>query len=704
MKKVFTNRVFLNTIILFIFTFSVELLVRFNTGAPFKDFATIRIMGSSLIISLFFAWIGHFLPKLGQRILNIVYVLFIGILCFVEFGLNSYIGFFMGIGNAEQGTKVTEFIKDFASSYKLVHLIILIPLIIFLIYFVIFDKKVWKNKTRNNEMNFIQKAYIEICTVLFIAALCGAYYFTVRSDKFQNELQTESNYALWLYPENSNLMVNNFGVPVYIVCDTISTIRGINADYIMALEAKRNKNKTTKKEEETELIDLKRTIDDTAWKTLNDNTDNSTYKTLNNYFMSRTISTKNEMTGKFENKNLIIILMESVNEIAIMNEEYFPTLYKMYNEGISFRNNYSPRNTCSTGNNEFTVLSSLFTINNLCTANRYANNKYFTGAFNIFNNNGYYTSAYHDYTQKYYKRATILPNLGAQKYMGVTDLGIPYDERYEEWPSDVEFFQKAQSHYMNQDKFMTYLAGVSTHQTYNVPSTLGDKYRKEFEEKGYSKSLSRYLSKMKELDNAMAELLKELEESGKLDDTVIALFGDHFPYGLTDAQINEFMKKNNGSYTVNRNSVKNKDVDRTPLVIYNSQIEPIKVEDYTSIIDLLPTLLNMFGFDYDPRMYMGTDIFSPEHVSRAVFADGSWANERGYYHLPNSKMNYNEGADQYSVSEIQDINKEISTRQKMSASAIKSNYYKYLKNGLEKYKVPEEVTEENETIEEVSET
>ncbi len=34
------------------------------------------------------------------------------------------------------------------------------------------------------------------------------------------------------------------------------------------------------------------------------------------------------MTGKFEGKNLIVILLESVNEIAILNKEDFPTLSK----------------------------------------------------------------------------------------------------------------------------------------------------------------------------------------------------------------------------------------------------------------------------------------------------------------------------------------------------------------------------------------
>lgn len=684
-KKFIKNRVVLNTIILTIFTFLTEMVVRIFTGAPFNDFAVLRILLSSLILGLFISFIGHFLPKLGQRILNIIYCLFIGIYEFAEFGLSSYIGFFMGIGNADQGTKVGEFIKDFFSSYKPVHYTILIPLIIFLIYYLVFDRLVNKNTKRNTEMNMLQKVYIEVVTVVIIVLLSGCYYATIRLDNFRNKLQTESNYSLWLYPENSNLTVNNFGVAVFGFCDIKASILGIDADYVMNLESANPKIEAPKKEEEVVPEDMERKIDDTAWKSLASSTNDSTYKTLNNYFMNRQVTPKNEYTGLFEGKNLIIIMMESVNEIAIYNKEYFPTLYKMYHEGISFKNNYSPRNNCSTGNNEFTVLSSLFTINNTCTANAYASNKYPEAVFNVFNNAGYKTSGYHDYTQKFYKRAKTIPNLGANKYYGVEDLKMPYSTDYTE-ADDKDMFIAAQKYYMDEDKFMAYFATVTPHQSYIDSQICSDRYYDKYRDLGYSSNLSRYLSKLQVMDEAFAELLSELDKSGKLEDTVIAVFGDHFPYGLADSQINEYFNRNNAGYTINRNSTANKNVDKTPMFIYNSGSEPLVVEDYTTIIDLLPTLLNLFNLDYDPRLYLGTDVFSKSHASRAVFADGSWTNERGYYHAPNSSMKYLDGADAYSNEELMYINQEISTRQKMSASAIKSNYFNYLGEGLKKNK------------------
>ncbi len=696
MKKFFKNRVVINTIVLFVYTFTLELIVRLFADSKLGDISLIRIALSTFIISLLVSDIAHFLPKLGSRIFLIIYSLFIGIYTFAEFGLYNYLGFFMGIGNSEQGTKVTAYIKDFIQSLNPIHWCLLIPIVIVLLYYIIGDRLIFKNKRRNSTYNMLQKGYIEVVTVIIMVALMGLYYWTIKSEVMQNELQTESNYSLWIYPENSNLTVNNFGVLMYGFADIKSQILKTSVqdvdDFVPTIP---NNNSEV-------ITDKSRIIDDEAWLRLMDKTSNEDYKKLNSYFFSRSITPKNEYTGIFEGKNLIIILMESVNEISILNQEEFPTLYKMYHEGISFHNNFTPRNNCSTGNNEFTVLSSLFTINNTCTANTYASNKYFEGVFNIFNNAGYKTTSYHDYTEQYYRRNKIHTGLGSQKFYGVTALGMSYDPKYEEWPSDVDMFKNAQKYYMDEDHFMAYFATVSTHQTYNVPSTLGDKYADSFDSDKYSLTLRRYLSKMKTLDEAMAELLSELESKGKLEDTVIAMFGDHFPYGLTDSQINSYLSQNGANYKINRNSTTEKNVDRTPMIIYNAGMTPKEVYDYTSVIDLLPTLLNMFNMDYDPRLYLGHDIFDKEHASRVVFADGSWQSEDAFYYAPSSKMTYFNDH-KIDNATLKSINSEISTRQKMSALAIKTNYFKYLGEGLEKYR-SEIAKEKGETIQNNSES
>jgi phosphoglycerol transferase MdoB-like AlkP superfamily enzyme len=280
--------------------------------------------------------------------------------------------------------------------------------------------------------------------------------------------------------------------------------------------------------------------------------------------------------------------------------------------------------------------------------------------------------------------------MGSMAYYNVQDLGIRWNSKYEEWPSDVDLVEKATPKFIDNDKFMVFLTTVTPHQPYLSYSEYGDKHLSELKDYNYSKPVKRYMSKLKELDASLELLLQKLEAAGKLDDTVIALFCDHYPYGLTNNQINEVLDYN----------VKvDKEVDRTPMIIYNSATEPKIVEEYTSIIDLLPTLLNMFDLDYDPRLYLGTDVFSTTH-GRTVFADGSWQDNLGYYNNTSGKFNAKDDNAIYTDAELLEINQEITLRQKMSALAIKNNYFNYLNKNL--IKIEEEKAQKEAEAEEAA--
>lgn len=675
LKNIVMSKLIRNIIIIFLFIFTTELNIRLLMNNPIFDWATFRILLSSFIFSLVIAYIGHFFSNLIGRVYYISIAFIMGVYSWIQLGLYNYLGFYMGIGNSEQGTKITSYIKDFLVSMNFKQYLVLVPMILLILYYIFMDRFICKRVVieeledyKKNTVVIIKGLKHAIVLVLLIV-FCLIYVYTLVSKKMQNELQPVENKVLIKYPENSNLAVSQFGVNVYFWADIRSIIFKTDVNEI-------NYVVSNNKDSKNEVTDYTRKIDDTAWNEVIDNENDSTKNTLNNYFINREVTPKNEYTGIFEGKNLIVILMESVNMMAI-NEEDFPTLYKLYNEGISFRNNYSPRNNCSTGNNEFTSMTSLFTINNTCTANTYMRNSYFEAIFNMYKNTGYNTSSYHGYTQKYYYRATIHPNMGSEKYYGVEDLGIKYSLTYGEWSSDVDFVKASVPHFIDQDKFMVYMTSVTTHQTYNVHSEYGDMYMSLWDDKGYSDMTKRYLSKMKYLDMALEELLKELEDAGKLDDTVIALFADHYPYGLTNKQINSVL-----DYDVNVN----KEVDRTPMMIYNSKIKGQKIEKYTTMIDLLPTLLNLFNIDYDPRLYLGHDVFS-DYDDMAIFADGSWQDEIGYYNAVSGKfVESNSENKTHTNEEIMEINNSIQTKQKMSALAIKNNYFKYLGEALEKYK------------------
>ena len=146
----------------------------------------------------------------------------------------------------------------------------------------------------------------------------------------------------------------------------------------------------------------------------------------------------------FEGKNLIVIMVESGNEI-MLNSEYYPNIQRLVENGLHFTNNYSPRNICSTGNNEMGAMISLYSINNNCTANVYQNNTYFESIFNLFNNQGYTTNSFHDYYDWYYDRSVIHKNMGSGTFYDAVDLDLDFSYNYpayDTWASDEELMEK----------------------------------------------------------------------------------------------------------------------------------------------------------------------------------------------------------------------------------------------------------------------
>ena len=167
MKKVLTNRVVLNTFIMTLFIFSIEMIIRNFAGSKLFDFGTIRILLASFICGLGISFITHFFKKLPARIIHIVFVLAIGLYEFIEFGLFNFIGFFMGVGNTEQGTKVISYILDFLKSLKMEYYFILLPTILFVLYYIFIDRKIMKNKTSG----IFATIFFTLISILFVSPI-----------------------------------------------------------------------------------------------------------------------------------------------------------------------------------------------------------------------------------------------------------------------------------------------------------------------------------------------------------------------------------------------------------------------------------------------------------------------------------------------------------------------------------------------------
>lgn len=695
--KAFYNNIFKNYFLLMITLFATELIFRFVVKLPLVDWAVLRIFIGINIVSLICGAVFSLGGRIAGNILTFLVALASTVYSIAQAGFVNYLGVYISFGTSSQAGAVKDYIMDYFASFSWTFWLIAIPVVILLLFYLFVDYRI-KVLERNDTIDFADKFDSEerkkendvlyrkrkksntngsrVTAVVFAGLLVFVYAYTLTVPFMQNEIQLKTTKELFSNPDIPNIAMGQFGNVGYLFVDVKSLFIETKDDVISSFD-----DGYTKVEQVQS--DYTRYIDDTVWEEVIANEKSSNYKKLHNYFISQEITDQNDLTGFFKDKNLIVIMMESTNNIVI-NEEYYPNLYKLYNEGWAWDNSYSPRNSCSTGNNEMSGMVSLFTINNSCTANNYKNNVYPEAIFNLFNNAGYTTSSYHNYTDQYYARTTIHPNMGSQKYYGVQELGIPYSNVYQEWPSDVSLVEKMLDITESEDKFMVWLTSVSAHQPYTQSSELGDKYLDLFADTNYNTSLKRYLSKLKEFDNAIGALMAGLEEQGKLDDTVIVLYADHYPYGLNNNTLNSYF-----DYDVEKQN----NVDRTPFIIYNTNIQAQKFDEYTSYMNIVPTIANLFDLDYDPRLYVGEDLFSSTYENRVVFADGSWKDEVAFYNASTGKISYFEVNTTYTSEEIKKINETIKNKISMSNLAIKTNYFDYLEKAKQEY-MAKEIEEE----------
>lgn len=359
---------------------------------------------------------------------------------------------------------------------------------------------------------------------------------------------------------------------------------------------------------------------DIDFDSLIEETEEETTRNAYSYLASKQPTNKNEYTGLYKGKNLIFILAEGFNSIAV-SEELTPTLYKLIHEGFYFTNYYSPVFLSTTGG-EFQATTSLIPTQEIL--GMWRNNEpylpYTIG--NAFKKLGYQTQSYHNWSYKYYGRNSTMSTLGFPNYKAC---GNGLEEKIDcKWlPSDIDLINASFEDYMDQTPFVTYYITVSGHAPYNFTggNSIALKNEELVESLEYSDVVKAYVASQLELEEAIKILIERLDAKGILDDTVLVLTGDHYPYTLTLDEINEI-----SSYERDETI----EVNHSNLIIWNNKNENKTVEKVASQLDVLPTILNLFGVEYDSRLLIGNDIFSTEE-GFAIFSNRSWISDQGKF-------------------------------------------------------------------------
>ena len=340
----------------------------------------------------------------------------------------------------------------------------------------------------------------------------------------------------------------------------------------------------------------------------------STLENMHNYFSSKTASQQNEYTGMFKGKNLIQITAEAFSPYVI-SKELTPTLYKLTHEGFVFTNYYQPGWGQSTTGGEFAHMTGIIPTWVNGNLSFYASHQdYMPFALgNQFRALGYTTVAYHNNSYTYYNRHLTHPNLGYDYYgqgngLTLTVPGWPY--------SDLDMMEQTApayiEDYVNTGKpFHAYYMSVSGHANWGWGNAMSAKNR-EAAVAAYpnaSQPVQGYIAANLELEYALTYLLEQLEAAGIADDTVICMTADHYPYALVTDEVDYYQElsgKQDSELDISR-------YKNTWLLWSGSMESSVTVRTPCSAIDILPTVSNLFGLEFDSRLMSGHDVFAQNY-------------------------------------------------------------------------------------------
>lgn len=383
-------------------------------------------------------------------------------------------------------------------------------------------------------------------------------------------------------------------------------------------------------------------------------------KKFREYYENKNQEVKtNEYTDIFKGKNILFIHAESIQKFTLDTSfngvDVAPNLKKLASEGLYFSNFYAQESVGTSSDSEFTLSTSLMPASSGTVFVSYFDREY-ESLQKLLKNQGYYTFSMHGNNCSFWNRENAHKSLGYDKFY-CYNKDFKIDETIGLGLSDKSFFKQASKKIkkISEEKtnFMGTLIMLTNHTPFSDIEEHSDyevtyKYKKLNEETGQEEEitapymegtkLGNYFKSVHYADEAIGQLIDDLDKNGVLDNTVIVIYGDH------DAKLKKSEFKRFYNYVPETDSVLDKDdpnykeVDyyeyelnrKVPFIIWSKDTKKIAKEtnEVMGMYDVMPTLGNMFGFR--SKYALGHDIFSVDE-NVVFFPDGNWLTNKMYY-------------------------------------------------------------------------
>ena len=564
-----------------------ELLLHiFDRSIPFWDLSLVYILLFSAAAGLLLSALVDMLPRKAAHVVTYVLCATWTVLTCIEYCCKSYFKTYFSLSFVTQMTG--QVVGDFFTTMMEI-IFTRLPFILLsflpLAALIVFRRRLLPGKRLSGRVRLLALAGFAVCQIAG-SALC--YTGEYRAD--------------YTYNFVTDRAIPRFGLTASVRLEAQYTLLGVpEAPMVEVIEPEPDPTPVVYDYNKMDL-DFEATSQLVGGQTL---------ENIHKYFSSITASQKNEYTGMFAGKNLIQITAEAFSPYVI-SKELTPTLYKLTHEGFVFTNYYQPGWGQSTTGGEFAAMTGVIPtwINN--NLSFYVSSKdYMPFALgNQFRALGYTTVAYHNNSYTYYNRHLTHPNLGYDYYgqgngLNITGPGWPY--------SDLEMMELTAPAYIedyvnNGKPFHAYYMSVSGHANWGWGNAMSAKNR-EAAVAAYpnaSQPVQGYIAANLELEYALTYLLEQLEAAGIADDTVICLTADHYPYALVTDEVDYYQELS---------GIQDSELDisryRNTLIMWCGSMEtPVTVNTPCSAIDIVPTLSNLFGLEYDSRLLSGRDVFA----------------------------------------------------------------------------------------------
>lgn len=418
-----------------------------------------------------------------------------------------------------------------------------------------------------------------------------------------------------------------------------------------------------------EPAEVKYNVMDIDFDALNALTEDKKLLAINDYCSKVTGTNQNEYTGMLKDYNLIVMCAESFSPAAI-DKDLTPNLYKLTQQGIIFNNYYNTfPNTTTDG--EYALMQGLYPDagRSKAVSSLYASrNSYLPFTLgNVFQSQrGVESFGYHNYRGSYYGRSESHPNMGyTMKFAGD---GMTFTTN---WPaSDLEMMEQSVDDYIGKEPFHAYYMTFSGHYKYDIGTNeMAKRNWDQVKDLPYSSNaIKAYLSCNIEFDKAIGYLMERLEQAGVADRTAIVIAGDHFPYGLKDSEYAELIGHDIDGFSKFKST----------LIFWVGGLEKnIVVDEYCCNVDVLPTILNLWGFEYDSRLLAGTDVFS-DGTHAAVLVDKSFLTDKVWFNASTGEIRYQVPESEIPEGYVENMNQLIATRFSISADILNTAYYNFV--------------------------